>query len=231
MNKNKEVFLLSLAIGLLGGIGLLSISKLSGENISVFFQNTEGLCIFTGTIISFFIASFVLIQFLYKTSTLKKLLIIPFVAIVALGYYSFESGSFYTWKRALLVRSNPYDGLYTFDPSRIKSEHIRKSVKYGQQRNSSPLTLIIDKQIATLYGYQWNAPAINREFNVCFENGLMLLRNGSQSSDYCEFSPEGRLELSFKPDGDGKLVCSNCEEAFFPSHWTMALKDWRSEAK
>jgi len=43
MNKNKNEFLLSLAIGLSGGIGLLSISKLSGENISVFFQNTEGL--------------------------------------------------------------------------------------------------------------------------------------------------------------------------------------------
>lgn len=222
MTKAKNTLIICLIIGLCGGASFLVLSLISGETISLSFFTEDAIIILIGTIIAGFCASFILIKLLYRTSIKRKLLIVPIICFTALAYYAFETGAYDTWYRALIVADNPHDGVYTFDPTMIKSDHIKHSVERGQQLDAQPLTLTIDKNWATLYGYQWNAPAISRLFNVCFKGGVMQLVNGDWANDYCKLEEQGKLVLNFQADGEGRLVCSNCEEALFPSHWIYA---------
>ncbi len=222
MTTTKSTLIISLIVGLCAGIGLLLLAHISGETISPGSFTQDAIIILGGTIIAFFCAAFLLIKLLYRTSIKRKLLLVPIICLLALGYYAFETGAYYTWYRTLLVADNPYDGVYTFDPAKITSDHIKHSVERGQQLDAQPLTLTIDQNWATLYGYQWNAPAISRLFNVCFQGDVMLLVNGDWADNYCELEEKDKLILSFQADGDGRLVCSNCEEALFPSHWIYA---------
>jgi hypothetical protein len=217
MIKNKTI-LISICVGLLGGAGLILASYLIDEEIPNFIQKKEALMILFLTVSGFFASSYISIKLLFKSSIKRKLFVIPIILLCLFSWYSYESG--FGWKlwKQITIKKNPYDGVYTYDPSFIKSKRLMNSIRIGKSIKAHSFLMIIDKYTADLEGYQFNTAFRKRGYNICIKDDVMYLRNGS-ASNYCEIPPEGTLELRFEPAGEGQFICTNCEDVMFPSHW------------
>ena len=118
--------------------------------------------------------------------------------------------------------SNPYNGIYYYDISKITNTKILKSVNTERENGYNPLTLSINDSGASLLGYQLNSRIRNRFFIVCLSEDNIVLNNGEFgvfNSDYCKIPRGNEFTLKLKSISDNILFCENCETEEFPSYW------------
>jgi hypothetical protein len=209
---HRKILLSSIIISLLSAAGLFTLAYMNNEDLTDFFNNSDGLIILFSTMIGFFLLSYVVLTLLTSAKKGARGLFILFIVLGGASWYAYASGVVYDIYDYMTVAENPYDGRY---------EPHNMSERIEEVHTKRPYSLSISGYSATLYGYDTNQPVRRNSYNVCLDGDKMFLRNGSLTiSEYCGISSEGTmLELKFSSDAEGNLNCEMCEQAGFPVHW------------
>lgn len=117
---------------------------------------------------------------------------------------------------------NPYDGIYTYEKSRITNDKILKSINLAEENGYTTLKLSINNTGATLLGYQLASRVRNRFFTVCVSDDSIMLYNGklgTANSDHCKVPEGNEFQLKLIPISEDVLFCEECEKEDFPKYW------------
>lgn len=151
------------------------------------------------------------------------------LSIVAIPIVLWVASTFFGWGKSdkiedlfLQTAVNPYNGTYSYDINQITNPKILDSVTTQRKNGYSPLTLIIDNSGASLLGYQLNSAVKSRFFTACLVKDNLILASGDigvSSADYCKTPANSAYSLQLKLIAEDTLLCINCEEYDYPSHW------------